>query len=138
MPQCRWTIALALLVFAIELPAKADDASAPVVEATNDRFVFLVAARQKARVRQALEQVGITVVSDLLESRRMLRVTIGNEKGFRACGTRNNVKFSLREDGTELLLLSGAGWTGECEPSVLDELASRLARELGASEGGEP
>jgi hypothetical protein len=99
--------------------------------------VYLVAARQKARIAESLRRVGLHVVDDILESPALLRVTVGNEKGFRSCGTRNNVKYALHIGGAPALELKEDGWTGTCEPNVFDELSAQLARALpGTHQGG--
>jgi hypothetical protein len=99
--------------------------------------VFLTAARQKARISESLRHAGIQVVDDILDSPALLRATVGNEKGVRRCGTRNNVKYALRIGNDQLLELTAAGWTGTCEPNVFDELSAKLARALSDTNQGE-
>lgn len=101
------------------------------------RAVYLVAARQKPRIAESLRRAQVQVVADILDSPALLRVTVGNEKGFRSCGTRNNVKYSLRIGVVEALQLTEDGWTGTCEPNVFDALSARLARALSETHQGE-
>ena len=98
--------------------------------------VYLVAARQKPRIADSLRSARVRVADDVLDAPMLLRVTVGDEKGFRDCGTRNNVKYSLRVGGAEILGLAAVGWTGTCEPNVFDELSARLARALSTSTEG--
>lgn len=106
---------------------------------TRDRQLFLVATRQKERVRHSLEKAGFEMVEDPLEAPFYLRVTLGNEKGFRDCGTLNNVKYALRYEGIPILDLGAAGWTGTCEPNVFDEMSGQLMRRLdGAARAPHP
>lgn len=96
-----------------------------------------MAPRQKPRIAEALTEAGFGIAMDLLETPLFLRVTVGNEKGFRSCGTRNNVKFALRREGNTVLEFTEAGWTGSCEPNVFDMLAKRLASEIQNQAHGE-
>jgi hypothetical protein len=91
-----------------------------------ERVVYLVAARQKEQIAHSLRQARITVTDDLLAAPFYLRATVGNDKGFRKCGTFNNVKFSLRRSGQEVLLVSASGWSGTCDPNVFDEMSKTL------------
>ena len=97
--------------------------------------VYLVAARQKPRIAESLKRGGVRLVEDLLESPLMLRVTVGNEKGFRSCGTRNNVKYALHLDGVKILEFADEGWTGSCEPNVFDAMSAQLGQKLAESAG---
>ncbi len=112
----------------------------PDLSLDSSRRVFLVAAREKPRIRDSLTQVGFEVVADLLDAPYLLRVTLGVKKGRRDCGVLSNVKYALRENGETILELKGAGWTGSCEPNVFDAMSLEL-RELfapgTASEEGE-
>ena len=98
--------------------------------------VYLIAARQKPRIVESLRQAGVRLADDILDTPLTLRVTVGNEKGFRSCGTRNNVKYAVRVGGATTLELKDAGWTGACEPNVFDRLSARLARALSADPAG--
>ena len=109
-------------------PAREEARSEPALE--SGFAVYLVAARQKGRIAESLSNAGLRVVDDILDSPALLRVTVGNEKGFQRCGTRNNVKYALHVGGAQVLELTEAGWTGTCEPNVFDELSARLARAL--------
>ncbi len=94
---------------------------------------YVTAAKQKPAVVGALRRAGIVVVEDLLESSHQLRVTLGIDKSFRACGTLNNVKYTIRLQRRTLLEIAGRGWTGECEPNVFDEMSLELARVIRAA-----
>ena len=124
-------IATAWLALAL-LPACAPKPIRAIYEkpfaAGEDRALFLTAARQKDRIERALVAAGFSLAEDPLGTRAHLRVTIGNEKRLRDCGSLNNVKFALRLDGEPVLELAAAGWTGSCEPNVLDDMSRDLAR----------
>lgn len=94
---------------------------------TADRTVFVTAARQKPRIAESLTAAGFAVRTNLLDARHLLRVTIGIDHGWSGCGTRNNVRYSLRRRDVALLELSEKGWTGTCTPNVFDALSHRLA-----------
>jgi hypothetical protein len=102
----------------------------PVALDRVDRTVFVVAARQKPRIVESLAAAGITVSTDLLAAGFMLRVTVGADQGFAGCGTRNNVKYSLRHEDVAVLDLVDKGWTGTCRPNVFDAMSQRLALSL--------
>jgi hypothetical protein len=93
-------------------------------EHLTDCRLFLVAAQQKAEISASLRSVGFQLADDLLDAPYFLRVTLGNEQGSRSCGALQNVKYSLRRDGIEVLSIAGKGWSGSCQPNVFD-LASR-------------
>jgi hypothetical protein len=116
--------------------AASEEPAAPGV-AVPEPAVYLVAARQKARIAESLRRAGIRVADDILDSPALLRVTVGNEKSFRSCGTRNNVKYALRIGGATGVELKKAGWTGTCEPNVFDDLSAQLAHALRATHRGE-
>ena len=99
------------------------------------RTVFVMAARQKPRIVESLAAAGVEVSANLLDAGFVLRVTIGADQGFSSCGTRNNVKYSLRREGLIELELVEKGWTGTCEPNVFDALSARLARALAGGGG---
>jgi hypothetical protein len=95
--------------------------------------IYVIAAKQKPAAVASLRRAGIVVVDDLAESSHQLRVTLGVDKSFRDCGTLNNVKYALRSEGRSILELQARGWTGECQPSVFDEMSQQLARAVRAS-----
>lgn len=97
--------------------------------------VFLVAAQQKERIAESLQEAGFELADDLLDAPYLLRVTLGNEKDFRACGTLSNVKYSLRHEGRSVVDLTAAGWSGTCKPNVFDEMSERLIRRFESSGG---
>ncbi len=100
------------------------------VSDTANRSVFLIAAQQKPRIIESLATAGIMVSTDLLEAGFTLRVTVGIDQGWRGCGNRNNVKYSLRRDSVAVLDLAAKGWTGTCTPNVFDLLSQQLAGTL--------
>lgn len=92
--------------------------------------LVLVATKQKERIRASLLEAGLGLSDEMLEADFYLRVTVGNEKAFRACGTLNNVEYELLQRSARVLTLTAAGWTGRCEPNVFDEMSGRLATAL--------
>jgi len=92
--------------------------------------IFITAARQKEAIKQALRNVGFNIVDHLEDSERMIRVTIGAEQGSRACGTLHNVRFQLRIESHDVAEVRGQGWTGTCQPNILDELSRTLWQKL--------
>jgi hypothetical protein len=101
------------------------------------RTIFVVAARQKPRIIRSLVAAGFDVRPNLLEAHGFLRVTVGSNQGWRSCGTRNNVKFSLKREGKPLLEFVEKGWTGTCEPSVFDAMSAWLMQEIARPEPGD-
>lgn len=92
--------------------------------------VFLVSAKEKDAVRASLERAGFTVESDHLATPRFLRVTIGSPKGFLPCGKKHNVRYELAINGKRVIDLRRSGYTGTCEPNVLDALSEDLYERL--------
>ena len=111
-----------------------DPGAAAAALHTTNRTIFVVATRQKARIIESLEAVGIKVSQDLAEAGFMLRVTVGTDQGWRDCGTRNNVKYSLRREGVAVVELAEKGWTGTCTPNVFDVLSRQLAEVLASDD----
>jgi hypothetical protein len=97
---------------------------------TTESTLFLVAARQKEWIAKSLRSARFELADDPLDAALFLRVTVGNEKSFRQCGTRNNVKYALRSNRRTVLEVKASGWTGSCEPNVFDDMSRRLRREL--------
>ena len=100
-----------------------------------DCRLFLVAAQQKEEIAASLTAVGFELVDNLLNAPYFLRVTLGNEQGFRSCGTLQKVKYSLRSNGEEVLLVANEGWSGSCEPNVFDLASHDLASAFESSCG---
>lgn len=88
--------------------------------------VFVIAARQKTQIENSLHRAGIALAEDITNAAYLLRVTIGNEKGWRECGTLNNVKFALRRNSEDIVLITGSGWTGDCNPTIFDRVSKAL------------
>jgi len=107
--------------------------SAALMADSTNRSVFVVATRDKPRIVASLEAAGIRVATDLLEAGFLLRVTVGSGQGAQSCGTRHNVKYSLRLENVPVVELAEKGYTGTCTPNVFDVLSARLAEAL---EGG--
>jgi hypothetical protein len=91
-----------------------------------DPVLFVVASRQKARILASLHESGFRVAGDVLEAPYFLRVTVGVDKGRRACGPLANVKYELRYADRGILDLAAAGWTGSCPDNVFDAMSRRL------------
>jgi hypothetical protein len=92
--------------------------------------IYVTAARQKEEIKHALHDAGFHIVDRLEDSLCFMRVTIGVDQGSQACGTLNNVRFQLRSEGRNVAEASAKGWTGSCQPNVLDELSREMRREL--------
>jgi hypothetical protein len=107
---------------------------------STDRRLFLVAAQQKKEIAASLDAAGFEIADNLLHAAYFLRVTLGNEQGFRSCGTLQKVKYSLRSEDREVLLITTKGWTGSCQPNVFDVASHELAAALDGSrdERGKP
>ncbi len=92
--------------------------------------IFVTAARQKDEVKKALRDAGFHIIDRMEESERLMRVTIGVDQGEEACGTLNNVRFQLRFEGRNVAEASAKGWTGSCQPNILEELSRDMWRRL--------
>jgi hypothetical protein len=110
-------------------PASAPGAGAALAPGA-EPVVYLVAAREKEQIARSLRAAGIGLAADYLEAPYLLRATLGTAQSSGRCGTFLNLKYSLRRDGAELIGLSGAGWTGECQPNAFDALSARLRAAL--------
>jgi len=102
---------------------------------STDRRLFLVAAQQKKEIAASLDAAGFEIADNLLHAAYFLRVTLGNEQGFRSCGTLQKVKYSLRSEDREVLLITTKGWTGSCQPNVFDLASRDLAAAFDDSRG---
>ena len=102
---------------------------------STDRRLFLVAAQQKEEIAASLDAAGFEIVDNLLKAAYFLRVTLGNEQGFRSCGTLQKVKYSLRSEDREVLMITTKGWTGSCQPNVFDLASRDLAAAFDGSRG---
>ncbi len=92
--------------------------------------IFVTAARHKVEVKQALAAAGFRLVDELSDDALLLRATIGIDQGEQACGTMNNVRLQLRHQGDNVAEVAGKGWTGSCQPNLLEELSRKLWRHL--------
>ncbi len=95
-----------------------------------DPPVYVTAARQKEEITRALRAAGFHVVDRVDESACLLRVTIGMDQGSRPCGTLNNVRGELRVGGRTVVEVEAKGWTGSCEPNILDATSRELRRRI--------
>lgn len=101
----------------------------PAAALDDEPAVFLVAVRQRDAVKRSLVRAGIRVVESGVAPYN-LKVKIGSSRGNQACGTKNNVVYSLSARGRTLLGMKGRGWTGDCPENILDEMSALLARQF--------
>jgi hypothetical protein len=101
------------------------------LDRTEAPSVFLVASKEKAAVSRSLIAAGFSVEERHLATPNFLRVTIGLPQGSRDCGAKHNVRYELAIEGTTVIDLRRNGYTGTCEPSVLDVLSRELYERLG-------
>lgn len=131
---CLAAIALAGVACAGSRPeaARPDpiEAAAAAARETSNHRVFVMAVRQKPRIVESLTAAGILVSPDLLEAGFTLRVSVGIDQGWKSCGTRNNVEYSLRRKGVIVSEFVQKGWTQTCTPNVFDVLSRQLAEAL--------
>jgi hypothetical protein len=92
--------------------------------------LYLIAAKEKREIRESLSQAGVDLTDDLVAATAVLRVTLGVEKSHKGCGAYSNVKYAVRINRERLLELTGAGWTGTCEPLIYDEMSALLSRSM--------
>jgi hypothetical protein len=92
--------------------------------------VFLVSPKEKDAVRLSLVTAGFIVEESHLATPYFLRVTIGSPQGVRSCGEKHNVRYELAIEGALAIDLRRKGYTGTCEPSVLDVLSRQLYEHL--------
>ena len=100
------------------------------LEATQDVSVYVIAARQKKEIIASLKSEGIMVVENRLQGSYLLRVTLGVEQGYRDCGKLSNVIYALRHDKRSVLEIRGKGWTGTCDPNILEDMSRKLREAL--------
>lgn len=97
--------------------------------------IFVTAARQKVEISQSLRNAGFNVVDRLEDCIYLVRATIGIDQDKRECGSLNNVRYQLRSQSQTIIEVEAKGWTGSCQPNVLDhasrELRSRVIEMLG-------
>lgn len=92
--------------------------------------IYVTAARQKADIIQSLRKAGFTIVDRMEDSDHLLRATIGVDQGSKDCGTRNNVRYQIRNQERTVAEASAKGWTGSCQPNVFDEVSRSLRQQL--------
>jgi hypothetical protein len=92
--------------------------------------IFLTASQQKEAIAKSLVEEGFVLTDRMSEADYLLRVTVGVRRGWKDCGTKNNVKFSLRRDKRTVVEVVVQGWTGSCEPSAFREASQQLRERL--------
>lgn len=88
--------------------------------------IYVTAARQKEEVVRSLRAAGLRLVDAPGDGSYLLRVTIGAPQESQPCGTLNNVRYTLRYGGRTVAETEAKGWTGTCEPNVLDAASREL------------
>ena len=88
--------------------------------------IYVIAAKQKTEILKVLSTTDLGLVGSLAGSDYQLRVTLGMDRGFKDCGTLNNVKYDLRHNQKTVVLIQGRGWTGNCRPNVFQEVTQKL------------
>src|SRR5690242_19070785 len=88
--------------------------------------MYLTAARYKAEIDHALRAAGFQMTDVQTDGSYLLRVTVGMDQSSQPCGTLNNVRYSVRAAGRELIEAVAKGWTGKCEPNVFDSASREL------------
>ena len=94
------------------------------------KVVFLAASEQDDRIAEALRAAGFEVAPKWKTGEYKLRVDVGGVRANRDCGSSNNIRYLLLQQGqrnSEGLQLKGRGWTGTCDPNIFDAMSEKLA-----------
>jgi hypothetical protein len=95
-----------------------------------DPVIAVTAATQRDTILQALIAAGFTLSDRPHTTAYLLRVTLGIDQGARACGSLNNVRYSLRRDQHTIVEVVAKGWSGACEPSVFTDASRALRQQI--------
>lgn len=92
-----------------------------------DPTIFLIAARDYGHIAASLHASGFEVVTQPGTTPYALDVKLGSKRATKKCGTLQNVSYLLTASGTEVLQLKGRGYTGFCDPNILEQMTAQLA-----------
>lgn len=92
--------------------------------------IFVTAARQKEEIKRALREAGFRIADRIGDDTLLMRATIGIDQDSKACGTLNNVRFQLRTDNRTIAEANAKGWTGSCQPNILQSISHEMWRQL--------
>jgi len=124
---------LCLLIIPISLTSGcASDVPATITRAPTTPIeksgkFFLVATRQRERIKKSLIDAGLNATDALTADSYVITVAIGGGRATRVCGSVNNVNYVLSLGGQRIVIIKGRGATGTCEPNIFDDMSRKLA-----------
>ena len=102
----------------------------PIAELKPDAPIYVIANRQRPRVVRALRDAGLNITNRVTNDSYSLRVMIGRSRVSRSCGPKANTVYILNAFGQRLFVLKSRGFSGECEPNMLDDMSRVLAQQF--------
>ncbi len=145
----RWNLAVAALALLITSCAAVQPfvSSPPTAPIKPNPTIFVAAQRDRGRITESLEHLGIEVV-DEGQPDYLLRAKVGKSKKLakeKDCGTFSSGSYELFEFSKEyirdsrvlswgsisrgdrrVLTMKGRGWTGNCSPNIWDDMSRTL------------
>ena len=148
----RWKLAVAAMALLITSCAAAVQpilTSPPNAPIQANPTIFVAAQRDRGRITESLERLGIAVV-DQGDPDYLLRAKAGGGKRLaKNCGTFSNVSYELFDFSKEyirdtrflrwgsvtrgdrrVLTMKGRGWTGGCSPNIWDDMSRTLVEQF--------
>jgi len=102
----------------------------PTAELKSDAPIYVIANRQRPRVVRALREAGLNVTNRVTNDSYSLRVLIGRPRITQSCGPKTNIVYILNAFGQRLFVLKSRGYSGDCEPNMLDDMSRVLAQQF--------
>ena len=100
----------------------------PIKQGAN---IFVLASKQRDRIVESLINAGLNASDDWTGSGHSLKVAIGSSRSSTACGSVQNVSYTLTAGGSRFMVIKGRGATGSCEPNIFDDMSKKLASYVG-------
>jgi hypothetical protein len=104
---------------------------APIDTTSQPPVVFVSTNDLRDRVEASLVAAGFTVTQMGREASLYLKVEIGLVRSSgNGCGLVRNVRYTLRQFGTDVVAVTARGATGDCSNNILNQMSQGLAEQV--------
>ena len=122
----------AVLVSGCTSPVPATVTRAPTTALKANPAMFLQANKQQPRVAESLRNAGLRLAESYSKADYILNVNVGRIQRNKDCGGFGNVAYILDGRGGHTMVVKGRGFSGSCNPNILDEMSQKLASYFGS------
>ena len=93
---------------------------------------FVSANRQQDQIVEALHSAGLKTTNRSFLAGYQIEASVGRGRQTFECGALNSVKFEITQNQKKVMEMAGRGKTGNCKPSIFDDMAAKIVQESGS------